>query len=64
MLLIIIFAYILFFLAPPITGLVLSIVGMRKHRSSINITGLVLNIVALSLQIIRIFMIIFIYGGI
>ena len=61
MLLIIIFAYILLFLAPPIIGLVLSIIGMRKHKSGINIAGLVLNIVALSIQIIRILIIVIIY---
>lgn len=64
MIFIILFAYIIFFLAPPIIGLILSIIGMRKYKSGINIAGLSLNIVALSLQIIRIFIIIFIYGGI
>lgn len=48
-------AYILFFISPAIIGLILSVLGMRKQKSGFNQAGLVLNIIAISIQIIRIF---------
>lgn len=44
--------YTLFSLVPSIIGLILSIVGMKKQKSGINITGLLLNIIALALSVI------------
>ena len=47
------FLYIIILLCPPIIGLVLSSIGIKKKRNPFNITGLTLNIIALSLQIFR-----------
>ena len=44
--------YTLFSLVPSIVGLPLSIVGLKKHKSAKNISGLVLNIIALIISII------------
>lgn len=50
-----IIVYLIIFMGPPIIGLVLSIVGMKKQKSGINEAGIVLNTIALSIQIIRVF---------
>jgi len=54
MVLFILLIYFIIFLSPPIVGLVLSAVGMKKQKSPINIAGLVLNIIAISLYILNI----------
>lgn len=48
-------AYILFFISPAIIGLILSVLGMKKQKNGFNQAGLILNIIAISIQIIRIF---------
>lgn len=47
--------YILFFISPAIIGLILSVLGMKKQKNGFNQAGLILNIIAISIQIIRIF---------
>ena len=46
--------YTLFSLSPSLVGLPLSLVGLKKHKSSLNITGLILSTIALSIAIIEI----------
>ena len=45
--------YTLFALTPSIIGLILSAFGVRKQKSGLNITGLILNIIALGISIIE-----------
>lgn len=44
--------YLIIFIGPPIVGLIFSIIGMKKQKSAINITGLILNSLALLIIII------------
>ena len=44
--------YTIFSLVPSIIGLVLSALGMKKHKSNSNIAGVLLNIIALAVSII------------
>ena len=46
--------YTLFSLIPSLVGLPLSVVGFKKHKSSLNIAGLILSTIALSIAIIEI----------
>ena len=44
--------YTIFSLVPSIIGLVLSTLGMKKHKSNSNVAGVLLNIIALAISVI------------